>query len=108
MVKSPPANIGDPRDTGVISGLGRTPGGGNGNPLQYSCLENSMDREVWWAAAHRPTKMLDPAEQLSTYMYNRPSKESSNIFSLFYFHQPIGLNATHTHRHTHTHTFTKK
>jgi len=43
-VKNPPANAGDARDVGSISGLGRSPGIGNGNPLQYSCLENSMDR----------------------------------------------------------------
>ena len=44
MVKSLPANAGNARDMGVIPGLGRSPGGGNGNSLQYSCLENSMDR----------------------------------------------------------------
>ena len=47
MVKNPPANAGDTRDVGSIPGSERTPGGGNGNPLQYSCLENSMDREAW-------------------------------------------------------------
>jgi len=45
MVKNPPANAGDPRD--LIPGLGRSPGGGHGNPLQYSCLENPMDRRAW-------------------------------------------------------------
>ena len=45
MVKNPPANEGDIRDVSLIPGLGRTPGGGHGNPLQYSCLENSMDEE---------------------------------------------------------------
>ena len=44
MEKNLPANAGDIRDTGLISGLGRSPGGGNGNPLQYLCLENPMDR----------------------------------------------------------------
>ena len=44
------------RDPGVIPGLGRTPGEGNGNPLQYSCLENSTDRGAWWAAIHGVTK----------------------------------------------------
>ena len=56
MVKNPPANAGDIRDTGSIPGLGRSPRGGNGNPLQYSCLENSMDRGAWWATAHGVTK----------------------------------------------------
>ena len=47
MVKNPPANARDARDTGLISGLGRSPGVGNGNPLQY-CMKNSMDRGAWW------------------------------------------------------------
>ena len=48
MVKNPPANAGD-RDTHWIPGSGRSPGGGNGNPLQYSCLKNPIDREAWRA-----------------------------------------------------------
>ena len=50
MVKNLPANAGDIRDAGLITGSGRSPGGGHGNPLQYSCLENPMDRGAWWAA----------------------------------------------------------
>ena len=53
VVKNPPANAGDIRDMGSISGLGRFPGGGHGNPLHYSGLENPMDREVWGAMVHR-------------------------------------------------------
>ena len=49
MVQNPPANAGDIRDTGSISGLGRSPGERNGNPLQYSCLENPMNSRAWWA-----------------------------------------------------------
>ena len=49
MVKNPPATAGDIRDASSISGSGRSPGGGHGNPLQYSCLENPMDRGVWQA-----------------------------------------------------------
>ena len=49
MVKDPPASAGDVSDAGLILGLGRSPGGGYGNPLQYSCLENSMDRGDWLA-----------------------------------------------------------
>ena len=52
MVKNLPANAGDLRDSGSIPGSGRTPGGGPGNPLQYSCPENCMDRGVWQAAVH--------------------------------------------------------
>ena len=56
VVKNLPANAGDARDVGLISGLGRSPGGRNGNTLQYSCLENSMDRGAWWATVHGVTK----------------------------------------------------
>ena len=52
MVKNPPANAGDAGDTGLVLESGRSPAGGNGNPLQYSCLENSMDRRAWRATAH--------------------------------------------------------
>ena len=66
------------RDQGLILGLRRSPGEGNGNPFQYSCLENSMDRGAWWATVHRVAES-DMTEQL-----------------------------THTHTHAHTHTGTLK
>ena len=53
MVKDPPANAGDARDVGLIPGSGRYPGGGKGNTLQYSCLENPMDKGAWWATIQR-------------------------------------------------------
>ena len=53
VAKNRPANAGDLRDEGLIPGLGRSPGGGNGNPLQYSCLRNPMDRRAWGNAVHR-------------------------------------------------------
>ena len=56
VVKNPPANAGHEGDTGSVLGSGRSPRGGNGNPLQYSCLENPMDREAWWATAWRVLK----------------------------------------------------
>ena len=56
MLKNLPANAGDVRDTGSIPGLGRSPGGGHGNSLQYSCLENPMDRGAWRATVHRVSK----------------------------------------------------
>ena len=56
VVKNPPANAKHP---GLIPGLGRFPGEINGNPLQYSCLGNPMDREAWWATVHGITKELD-------------------------------------------------
>ena len=54
--KDSACNMGDARDVGFIPGSGRYPGGGNGNPLQYSCLENPMDRGIWWATIHGVTK----------------------------------------------------
>ena len=83
IVEGPPASAGDARDTGLIPGLGRSPGGGNGSPFQCSCLENSMDREAWRATAHGGPKGLDPTEHIRTRTH------------------------TYTHTHTHTHTDTK-
>ena len=56
VVKNPPANVGDARDAGSIPGLGRSSGGGNGNPLQESCLEHSMDRGAWQSIVHGVAK----------------------------------------------------
>ena len=74
VVKNPPASAGFERDWGSIPGLGRCPGEGNGNPLQYSCLGNPMDREVWRAMVHGVTN-----NQTTT-------------------------GHAHAHTHTHTHT----
>ena len=52
VVKNPPANAEAAGDIGSIPGLGRSPGGGNSNPLQYFCLRNPMDRGAWWATVH--------------------------------------------------------
>ena len=57
VVKNPPANAGDTGDVGSIPGSGRSPGTGNGNPLQYSCLQNSMDRGAWWAKSGESQKV---------------------------------------------------
>ena len=62
MVKNPPTSAGDVRDTGLMPGLGRCPGEGHGNPLQYSCLDNPMDREAWRAAVHGGCKESDMTE----------------------------------------------
>ena len=66
MVKNWPADVGDAKDTESIPGWGRSPGGGNGNPLQYSCLENPMDRGVWWATVHGLAKSRTHLKLLST------------------------------------------
>ena len=62
MVKTPLANEGDAGDMVLISGSGRSPGGGHGILLQYSCLGNPMDRVAWWAIVHGVTKELDMTE----------------------------------------------
>ena len=63
VVKNPPANAGNVRDEGSIPGSGRSPGGGHSNPLQYSCLETSMDRGAWKATVHTQVcKELDMTE----------------------------------------------
>ena len=62
VVKNLPANAEDTRDMGLISGSGRSPGVGSGNSLQYSCLENSMDRGTWWDTVHEVAKELDTTE----------------------------------------------
>ena len=64
VVKNPPANAGDARDVGSFPGSGRSPGEGNGNPLQYSCLENPMVRGAWRATVHGVPKSQT---QLSTH-----------------------------------------
>ena len=69
MVKNPPATAGD---TGSILGLGRSPGEGNGNPLQYSCLENPTDTGAWWATVHgvasvRHNVETEPLPQMETW-----------------------------------------
>ena len=58
------------RDMGSIPGSGRSPGGGHGNPFQYSCLENAMDRGTWWATVHRIAKSQTQLKQLSTAQCN--------------------------------------
>jgi len=56
VVKNPSVNAGDLKDLGSVPGLGKSPGGGHGNPLQYSSLDNPMDRRAWWAAVHGVAK----------------------------------------------------
>ena len=62
MVKNPPANAGDIRNVGLIPGLGRSPGEENGNSLQYSCLDNPMNRGAWQAPVHKGLKESDTTE----------------------------------------------
>ena len=66
MANNPPASAGDVRDVGSIPGSGRSPGGEQGNPLQYSCLKNPMNRGTWWATVHRAQRVrYDGSDLLS-------------------------------------------
>ena len=67
MVQNLPANARNLKDIGSIPGLGRSPGGGNGSPLQYSDLENPMGRGAWWATVHGAPESQTQLKQLSTY-----------------------------------------
>ena len=68
MIKNLPTNAGDVRDTSSTPGLERSPGGENGNPLQYSCLKNPMDRGAWWATVHSVEKSRRRLKQLSMHV----------------------------------------
>ena len=71
MVKNPPANAEDIKDAGSMPGSRRSPGGGHGNPLQYSCLENPMDRGAWRATVSGVTKSQTRLKRLSTHSRKR-------------------------------------
>ena len=77
VVKNPPANAGDVRDTSSIPGLGRSPRGGQGHPLQYPCLEDPMDRGTWWTTVHRVAQSRTQLKQLSTYTHPLHSSQAS-------------------------------
>ena len=75
VVKNMPANEGDMRDLGLIPGWGRSHGEGNGNPLQYSCLENPIDRGVWRGTVHRVAQSQIQLKQLS--MHLKPTESET-------------------------------
>ena len=93
MVKNLPASAGDTTDKGSALGLGRASGVGNGRPLQYSFLENSMDRGAWWPTVHWVTKS-----------HIRPSTHGC-AHTHTHAHTRTHAHA-HTHMHTHTHACT--
>ena len=78
MVKNLPANPGDVRDVDSIPELGRSPGGGHGNPLQYSCLENPTDRGAWQASPW-DHKDLDTTERLSTAQHKAANVKEDTV-----------------------------
>ena len=69
VVRNQPVNVGDVRGVGLILGLGKSPEGGRGNPLQYSCLDNPMDRGTWWSTVHRVPKSRTRLKRLSTHTH---------------------------------------
>ena len=79
VVKNLPANAGDVIEAGSIPGLGRSPGGRHGNPLQYSCLENPMDRGAWRVRVHRVTKSSTRLKRLSMNAHTGFKKEEARI-----------------------------
>ena len=86
LVKNPPANAGDLRDGGSILGLGRSPGGGHGNPLQYSCLENPVDRGPWLATVHSVTYSQIGLKRLSTHEHCSWGTKETGGFGMFCVH----------------------
>ena len=88
VVKNPPANAGDTGDAGSILGSGRSPGGENGNPLQYSCLENSMDRGAWralvdglaksWTGLSTSTKFISNVFSPNHFLFPGPTHSQSD------------------------------
>ena len=90
MVKDPPANIGDIRVLALTSGSGRSSAGGHGNPLQYSCLENPIDRGAWQATKRRVTKSQIQWKKLGTHtLYNYLRKKPLEAYVIA---QEIVLN----------------
>ena len=82
VVKNLPANAEGVRDPGSIYGSGRCPVEGNGNPLQYSCLENPMDRGAWWATVHRVAKtQTRTVVTEDTYIHQKNSNVLKNFVS---------------------------
>ena len=82
MVKNPPDDAGDMRDVGLIPQSGRSPGEGNGNSLQHSCLENPMDRGAWQATVHRVTES-DMTELLSKIAFMLKVSKKENKVSIY-------------------------
>ena len=95
VVKNLLANAGDVRDAGSIPGSWRFPGGGHGNPVQYSCLENPMDREGWWAMVHKVAKSRTWLKRLS--IHGSKGKARFIILDLLQVYQSLISNANYSY-----------
>ena len=91
MVKNLPAHAAEVRNMALIPGLGRCPGGGNGNPVQYSCLENPMNRGAWWVTVHQFSSVAQSCPTLCDPM-------NSSTPGLPIHHQLPEFTQTHIHR----------
>ena len=95
IVKNPPANAGDAGDAVSVLVSGRSPGGGNDNPLQYSCLENSVDRRAWWATVHGVTNQFSSVTQSCPTLCDPMNRSTPG---LPVHHQFLQYTQTHVHR----------
>ena len=85
VAKNPPAHAGDARDSGLTPGSGRSSGGGNGKPLQSSCLKISMDKEAWWVTVHGVRKELDMTEHMRM-IHKLMSKACQILHFMYHVH----------------------
>ena len=104
VARNPPANEGEAEDSGSIPESGRSPGAGNGTPLQYSCLENPMDRGAWWAAVHVVAKSRTRLNDFTfTFHFHALEKEITTHSSVLAWRipgtgEPGGLPSMGSHR----------
>ena len=104
VVKNPPVKAADIRDPGLIPGLGRSPRKGNGNPLQYSCLEKPMDRGAWWATVRKFAKNQTQLKRQHTcefkvklhYKSNYLKKSMQSMQTLIWIFTSICINIYHS------------
>ena len=82
MVKHPLANARDARDVGSTPGSEKSPGVGNGKPLQCSCLENSMDRGGWWATGHGVANTTEQLSRHTHWLHNHPKSQGLQLWSI--------------------------
>ena len=99
-MKNPPANAGDVREGGLIPGLGRSPGGEHDNPLQFSCLERTIDRGAWRATNHRITKSWTQLKRLSMHARVYGKMQESGLIEVIPLICTAASRASFLHLHT--------